>query len=262
MLAVIFAFTFSAHAEEPTPTHGSKPVRQTVKPAIRKEVQDIKKETQNTVREIKTEAKQDIRAIKEERKVDPQAVRADLEEKRKELKSQIETKRKEAQTRIKAKEAELKERLTKIKDERKVEAVKKIDKNIDALNQRMLNHFANSLEKLSSILNRIAERASKAETAGADVSTVRADIDAATNAIAKAKEAIAAQAGKTYTIEVATEEGLKQAVQRARQALHADLKVVKDSVKAAGEAVRKAAVDLGKVPRQSPTNSPQATPSE
>ncbi len=66
---------------------------------------------------------------------------------------------------------------------------------------------------------------------------------------AAARAAIEAQAGKTYSISVTTEQKLKEAAEAARKALHDDLNKVKEAVKAAHEAVRKAAVALAQIPR-------------
>src|SRR3989344_4281436 len=68
----------------------------------------------------------------------------------------------------------LKERLKTIKDERKKQVVEKIDKSLDALNDRMTKHFLDVLEKLEDILVRISEKADKVESDGFDVSAVDA----------------------------------------------------------------------------------------
>ena len=109
-------------------------------------------------------------------------------------------------------------------------------------------------------MERIDARVAKAEERGLDVSAVKTAEEAAKRAIASAREAVRAQAGKTYTAAVNTEGTLKRDVGSARQALHADLKKVEAVVKAAREAVRKAAVALAQIPRIDEPSSPTSTP--
>ena len=149
--------------------------------------------------------------------------------------------------RIEAKRYELKERLITIKDERKRQVVEKIDKALDALNERMMDHFDNVLDRLDKILIKIRERADRAEESGYDVSTVGSAIETARQAIADARAAIEVQVGKTHTIPVTAEESLRTNVGKARQALHEELSLVFKKIKLAKEAVHdvaKALADL------------------
>lgn len=96
----------------------------------------------------------------------------------------------------------------------------------------------------------MVSRADKAEAAGRDVSTVRTAVSGAEAAIASARDTtVAAQAAKTYAIEVTTEETLRAAVEAAREALRADLTTVRESVKETHTALRVAATTLAQIPR-------------
>jgi len=176
-------------------------------------------------------------------------LKQDVQIGREDLKKAIEEKRAQLQSQIEAKRAQLQERLKKIKDERKKAAVEKIDRQLTELNDRMLAHFTDLLKKLENVLGRISSRADKANARGLDVTAVRQAIADADKAIVAAREAVKAQAGKTYSVVVNTEATLKVDVQKARQALHADLKKVSDAVRAAREAVQQAAVKLAQIPK-------------
>lgn len=172
-----------------------------------------------------------------------------IEQKRVEFKNQIEVKRAELKNIIEVKRQELKERLKVVKDERKKQAVESIDNRLDALNERMTNHFSDVLERLEKVLSNIASRADKASASGVDVSAVRTAITDTQNAISVSRQAIEAQAGKTYKITITTETGLRQDVGRARQRLRDDLVKVRDIIFTSREAVKKAATILVQIPK-------------
>ena len=136
-----------------------------------------------------------------------------------------------------------------VKDERKKQLVEKISNQLKELNERMMNHFSNVLEKLEKILAKIGSRADKAVANGVDVSAVRTAITAAEQVIAASREAIKVQLAKVYVPTVSTEDNLRVDVGGARQALHADLVRVRDTVVAAREAVRKVHAILAQIPK-------------
>lgn len=171
-----------------------------------------------------------------------------MEQKKAEFKNKVEAARTELKTRIETKKQELKTRLAKIKDERKKQVVEKIDGQLDELNKRRVDHFSQVLDQIEKVLDKIGSRTAKAKANSRDVSTVETAITEAEKVIAASREAVKTQAGKTYTITITTETALRQDVGKARQALHADLVKVQDSVKAAREAVRKVATTLAQIP--------------
>ncbi|MDP3014925.1 MAG: hypothetical protein Q8N28_00655 [bacterium] len=172
-----------------------------------------------------------------------------MESKKEEFKNKVEAKREEAKSRIEAKKAELKGKLTKIKDERKKQIVERVYNQINELNERRLDHFSAVLEKLEKVLDRISNRAAKAEVNGRDISAVKTAITEATNSIALSRTAIQNQVGKVYTPVINTENTLKTDIGKIRQALHSDLAGVQETVKIAREAVRKAATTLAQIPK-------------
>ena len=231
------SLAFSVFAQSPSPT------------PLRQQVRDTMREGMTEIREMRQEGMDAMRDAREE-SVD-----------------RMKEARENLQDRIEAKRAELKVRLQRIKDERKKQVVERIDKNLDAINKRMTDHFVNALGKLEDILVRIGERTDRAQDQGIDVASVNTAIIAAQEVIKVARAAVEAQAAKTYTIVVNTETGLKSDVGKVRQALHADLRVVFEAVKKARDAVHEAARAFAKVhgrdlptPTLSPTVSPSPTP--
>jgi len=173
-----------------------------------------------------------------------------IEKEQTEWRNQMELKREQLKSQIEAQRKNLEKGLAKIKDETKKKIVERIYNQVGELNKRMTDHFLNVLEKLEKVLERISSRAAKVEANGRDISAVKTFINEASNAISEAKTAVSNQAAKVYAAPVVKSENvLKTEVGKIRQALHNDLKLVFDKVKAAQEAVRKAATSLAQIPK-------------
>ena len=207
---------------------------------IRSTAQDAMMEKRSMMRSAETkEARQqilkDMQQIREQRYSDVMKLREsfknDLEERRAEMKAKLE-----------ANSGVLREKLSSIRDERKKALVEKLDKHFKEIDNRMAGHFTKILDKLEDVLGKIDDRADKAETNGKDVSSIRTAIDAAHKLIQTARDLITAQAGKTYPINITTEDKLGPAVSSSRNALHDDLQKIRDAAHAArkgvGDAVR------------------------
>ncbi len=192
------------------------------------------------VQNIRQEAKQEIQGIR-------QTMQQQIQDAKENFKKTIEAKRVELQSTVQARRDELKTKLRNIKDERKKAAVERIDKNITDLNSRMTTHYVKVIDQIADVLKRVVSRTDTAQANGKEVTTVRATITNAENAIAAARVAVAAQVGKTYSMDIASDTTLKRNVGVARQALRDDLKKVEDAVKAARDAVRQAAVSLAQI---------------
>ena len=180
---------------------------------------------------------------------DRERVRSEIMEMRDDFKTRMDAEKAELQGEIQDKREALRAQLQKVKDERRREVVERIDVRLDELNARMLDHFSNVLDRLEDVLERIASRADKAEGRGLDVSTLRTAITDALSSITSARSAVQVQAGKTCIVTVTTENNLRVDVGKARKCLHDNLTVVREAVKAAKEAVRRAATTLAQIPR-------------
>jgi len=264
VLVGVLSVSSLALAEDKIPRATNAPKSSVVREKMQEQKDRLKKEIKDTKTVIKTE----IQNKKVVAKGEAMNLRDDINKKTQEFKDAVKIKKAELEDNIKAKREELHVNLKKIKDVAKQQSVENIDKQIDDLNSQMMAHFSDMLDKMSAVLVKIGDRTTKASQQGYNISSVNDAVGNAKKAIEAAHSAIVTQSGKTYVIKVTTENGLKESVGKARDALHADLTAVKNSVQAAHEAVRKAAVVLGQLRGQSPlpsptpvsTSSPQATP--
>lgn len=238
-----------------------KEIKDNMKGDIKKERETAKENIKQDKNNIKEEMKQNRETMKEGLKGMRKEAKQKMETAREDLKQKIEQKREELKDRIETKREELKERLKNIKDERKKLVVEKIDKRLGELNKKMTDHFVNVLNKLEDVLNRVEDRADKAEEKDIDVALIRTAIDSARGAIVDARESVEVQAGKVYSVEVDTEAKLRTDVGKARQALHADLKAVREVVKLARDAVHKAARAFAEAHGKRLDKSPSPSPS-
>ena len=200
----------------------------------------------NPLEQVSQDIKQNVR---EETKNRREEVKSSISEMRENFRANVQQKREELKNLIEEKRVALKEQLRKVKDERKKQVVERVDAGLDELNGRMLNHFSGVLDKLEDVLERITSRADKAEQRGLDVATVRTAISEALRVIESSRTAIQEQTGKTYAITITSENNLRVDVGKARKALHDDLVKVRETVKAAHDAVRRVAVALAQIPK-------------
>ncbi len=240
LTAGLILFVFPVLAQSPTPTAAPR-------------AREIRSQVKTEIKSLRDATREEIDARKEE-------FRALQEQRKEEFKTRLEEAKTKARQEVDAKREELKNRLQDIRDEQKKKRVEKLEKELNELNERMTNHFSEVLNKLDKVLVNIKSRTDKAEAKGLDVSSVRTMIKSDEEAIAAARAAVAAQAGKTYTPQITGVEGkLKVEVGQARQTLHRDLAAVREKVKAAREAVRKAATALSQIRGVNDGTSPSPT---
>lgn len=139
------------------------------------------------------------------------------------------------------------EKLAKFKDEKKKEIAEKIEEQIQKHNQRLVQHFLNSADKLTEILSRIENRANFAKEKGADISTVESAIKKAKTSIASLVEATNKQQSKIYDIKLQGESTAKTDFGKSRKELNADIQALKDLAQQARVDVRKAAVAIANI---------------
>lgn len=270
LFVALFLFVSPTLAQSPTPTSRGllKKDIQQLRPNVIERRDEVKETLETERTEVRTQVKDLRNASHEEIQRRKEEFRTTQEQRKEEFKNRLQEARQKSAEEVERKRTELKERLQRVRDEQKKKIVERVEKHLNELNQRMMKHFSNVLDHLEKVLVNIKSRTDKAEAKGWNVSTVRAMITAAEEAIGRARAAVEAQAAKTYTPEVSGEEGkLKVEVGQARQALHKDLATVREKVRIAFEAVRRVATTLAQVPRidhdatPSPTHSPTPTPS-
>jgi methyl-accepting chemotaxis protein len=187
-------------------------------------------------------------------------LRKSMEQNQLELRNRIQNKREEMKAKIETLKEQLRKELQGKISEQKQKIVERIYERINALNERMTNHYLDVLDHLEKVLERIESRTAKAKLNGRDVSSVETAIEKARQAINNAREAVKAQAEKVYQPpQITTEENLKLDVGKLRKQLHDDLKAVEKLVKDARDAVRQAAVALAQIPKVDELEVPTTT---
>ena len=210
---------------------------------VRREVKDMRAAATSTRQEMKNTIEQQREMLKQKMEQAKQA----METRREEFRKAAEIKKDEAKKKIEENRVKLQEKLKNIKDEKKKTAVEAVDRQLTEINANRMEHFTNVVAQIEKVLQNIISRETKAEVAGKNVETIKIDITAAQTAIAAARAAIVTQSAKTYALAIGQESTLRVDVEKSRRALKADLKAVEGMVKAAHEAIKKAATDLAKI---------------
>lgn len=159
--------------------------------------------------------------------------------------------------RVATREAALKTRLATFKDKQKAQVVERINKSLNSINQKMTGQMLKHLERMASILTKLEARVNSAKPDVKDVTSAREAIADAKAAIDSATTAAVAQAEIDYTITISSETRAKTDVQKVREQLHNDLKVIRQLVVEAKQAVAKAI----RVAKSGPSTVKEGTPS-
>ncbi len=170
---------------------------------------------------------------------------AKRQDKVEERKARIEEKKQ----RIASKTAELKVRLSEFRDKKKTALVEKINNSLNTVNDKQTASMQKHLEKMDELLTKLEERVNNKAAEGKDISSASSALALSATQIATAKSAVSVQADKDYAIDVSTESAVRADAKTARDALHADLKQVRQLVILAKQglanAIRVAATTLG-----------------
>lgn len=205
--------------------------------------------------------KQDLRTTIQQQRDE---LKATVSQKREDFRMILEEKRKEASESFKQKRDLLQQRLQSIKDERKRALVLRINEKMADVNRRRTDQMNDALQKMSSLLDRLNEKADLAKASGKDLTAFERATTEAQTAIEAAQTAIASQAAKVYTLEVTNQETLKTTVGKAASQMQSDLRLVHSLVVEAKQKVaaviREAArAGVGKIGRRIKVGSPSST---
>ncbi len=171
------------------------------------------------------------------------------QEMRASMEATIKHMRENAQIQFKAQREAFQEKVATIRDERKKQLVVNIATRMTTVNTNRTNQMSQNLEKLSSILTNIKNRAATAKTNGKDTTAVDTAVTNAESAIANAQSAVATQAGKEYVITLTAtgEATLRNEVFTTTKQLQSDITTVYNLMVAAKQAVMQAYMALTKV---------------
>lgn len=139
---------------------------------------------------------------------------------------------------------EFQERLKTISDEKKRERIEEINNHFDSINKRYTTMLLNVLSRYEAILKRIITKTSTLAKDGTNTATIDADITDAEFAIDEAKSIVSKQADTDYTVSITDEASLKKSILETRKHLHSDLKIAREAVKNAHDAIKIAAQTL------------------
>lgn len=158
-------------------------------------------------------------------------------------KGKIETRQQILDTRkekMATREAALKTRLSTFRDKNKATIAQRVNTNLNKINDKQTEMMLKHLAKMTEILTKLETRVNESKPDIKDPAAARAAIADSRLKIASAEALVNAQSGKDYTITTTSEANIKVDAEAARNALHTDLKSVRELVIAAKQSVAKA----------------------
>lgn len=205
--------------------------------------------TNETFRKATQEEKVRFQQYRQEVKEDRMEFKASKSAQRQSFLQTIKQTRLAAQAKFVIDRQAFQEKLQGIRDERKHQLVERIQNKMTMINTNRITIMSQKLEKLSTILATIQTKTKAASDAGKNTTTVDTTIINAESAITAAKTAIAAQAGKQYTITLTATEGaaLKMDVSTTAKELRTDMQSTHALMLAAKQAVLQAAQTLSAI---------------
>lgn len=117
----------------------------------------------------------------------------------------------------------LMKKLEGLKDEKKKAIIEKISDKIAAINERRTTIMSSALKQLTTHLDRVQTKITEAKGNNINTSSAKTALASAKQAITSAETAVTLQAGKTYTINVTTDEKARAAVGATLKLLETDL---------------------------------------
>lgn len=235
--SLVVALSSSAHEE-------GQVVVNEIKPSLKEVVASKAAEVRTKAEAIKASASAKVAELKEKRASSSSELKKKIQENTENLRLQREAKKEELKLQFKSKREQFQQKLETIKDDRKKVVVSRLDTTMAAMNKRVTDHHTNVLERLISILDKLNNRVTKAESNGVDVSSVEDAISVARTQISNAQNVVATQSGKQYIISIEDESNLGQAVSTTKQLLMSDLKESREAVASARSAVEAALKSL------------------
>lgn len=236
-----------------------------VRRQIQEKKQEAKKQLELEREKVRAQAGQGIEGIKQQIQLQREEFEKKLEAQKEAFKQSMQQKKEELSEKREALQGDLRTRLDSLKDEKKKDLVLRINEQLARVHDRVLDNLTKSLASIEDVLKRVSVRADVLQGQGRDVSAVRSTIVTAQTAIEKARAAIQEQSGKTYVITFDSENALKNVVGKIRSQMERDLKVVRDFVHKAREAVRASVQALhavgGVLTTPAPSFSPGVSPS-
>lgn len=204
-------------------------------------------ENRNRVQTLKDETNDQVGAIRQESKERIQAMVETAKQARSEFVNEVKTIRQETLRKAEEVKAQFREGLNKIKNEAKKNSTEKIINSINELNIRLTKQLSDKINQIENVIVGIESRIIKGEEKGLDLVKVKDLLTKSKGEISKSKDAILLQSQKIYTVTITDESTLKTKTQETRNLFKSEIKIARDSVVKAHEAVRDAAILLGEI---------------
>jgi len=138
---------------------------------------------------------------------------------------------------------QLKQRILEFKDQKKAQIVERVSTQMDSLNANKAEKYLATLKRLSYILDSIESRLETVDVA-VDISSVNESIANARALIKSSTDQVNLQSNKIYSLNITSEDAVKNQVSLVVKGVQSDLTDVRNSVTYARDAVRKAFEDL------------------
>lgn len=163
------------------------------------------------------------------------------------IKQEFEAKREEAKASFETQKEVLKEKISAIKDQKKQETVSRLNENINELNKKKTEEFSKVVARLEGIWASIQNKATRAAANGAEVGFISEAQSQVDSLFSAAKDSLNQQTGKSYELNITTEDNLKTDIGQVRQTLESDLKAVREKIGAIKDMLYREANQLNQV---------------
>lgn len=177
------------------------------------------------------------------------AIQETMQQKNDAFKVQLEANQLKAQTQLETRKEVFQQQLETITDEQKKAVVSKMQEQMTLLNTKWVEKMTQNLQKINEILGHVVEKAGTEKEKGTNTTNVDSAVGTAQAAIQAVQVALSAQSAKTYVVDIASEQTVKNDVSTVRRTLAADIKSIHVKVvaarKAVGEAIRALALARG-----------------
>lgn len=167
--------------------------------------------------------------MKQEAAAKRDAIKREAQERREEMKNEMEKKR-----------TEFKENLAKIKDERKRTVAAKVCEKFETTATNISSHLSDRLAHIAELVGKLETRVAKAAQNGHDVALCQERVTTAKAAIDAAQNAVNTQSEKTYSCEIADEASLGQTIGAVKRQMQQDAKNTRTTVEQTHAAIKQA----------------------
>jgi len=154
------------------------------------------------------------------------------EELKSEIREQVQQRLEERKQTLEQKREEFRERLSEIRSAKKQEILEHVESQLNQINRKLVEQLLAKVERIAELLNKLEEAANTLETEGGNVDEVTSLIAAARTSLETFETALMAQAQKTYTPTLTTEDNFRTDVGEQHQALKNDLELLRTDLMA------------------------------